>query len=167
MFDWTGTHPAAADLPIELSRDAQGNVVACAINPGHYAWTTAAGVKHSLEVAAVPAPIEVGGPWEVSFDPKNGGPDQPATFAKLEDWTKRSEEGIRNYSGVAVYRKSFELPAASPSLLLDLGDVQSIARVRVNGQEIGTLWKRRTASTSPPQSTQARTRWRLKSSTHG
>ena len=63
------------------------------------------------------------------------------TFAKLEDWTKRSEEGIRNYSGVAVYRKTFELPAASQSLELDLGDVQSIARVRVNGHEVGTLWK--------------------------
>ena len=52
-----------------------------------------------------------------------------------------SEEGIRYYSGVAVYRKAFELSAASPSLELDLGDVRSIARVRVNGREIGTLWK--------------------------
>jgi hypothetical protein len=78
----------------------------------------------------------------VTFDPKNGGPDRPVTFAKLEDWTKRSEEGIRNYSGAAVYRKTFELPAASQLLELDLGDVQQeIARVRVNGHEIGTLWK--------------------------
>ena len=133
--------PHCRALPIELSRDAQGNVVACARQAGHYAWTTAAGATRQLEVAAVPAPVEVDGPWEVTFDPKNGGPDHPVTFAKLEDWTKRSEEGIRYYSGVAVYRKTFELPAASQSLELDLGDVQSIARVRVNGREIGTLWK--------------------------
>jgi hypothetical protein len=129
------------DVPIELSRDKLGNVVACAHQSGRYAWTTAAGVAHSLEVAAVPAPVALDGPWEVSFDPKNGGPKHPVTFAKLEDWTKRTEEGIRCYSGVAVYRKAFELSAAPPSLQLDLGDVRSIARVRVNGREIGTVWK--------------------------
>ena len=139
VLDCAVTHPA--ELPIELTRDAQGNVVAYAFQPGHYAWTTAAGVTGALEVATVPPPVEVGGPWEVTFDPKHGGPDHPITFAKLEDWTKRSEEGIRWYSGVAVYRKTFELPAVSQSLELDLGDVQSIARVRVNGHEIGTLWK--------------------------
>jgi hypothetical protein len=109
--------------------------------PGQYAWTTAAGVTRQLDVAAVPAPVELGGPWEVTFDPKNGGPDHPVTFGKLEDWTKHNEEGIRYYSGVAVYRKTFELPAVSQSLELDLGNVQSIARVRINGHELGTLWK--------------------------
>ncbi len=149
LFDWSATHLAAttsqadtaADLPIELRRDVQGNVVARVRRPGHYAWTTAAGATGKLEVDNVPAPVVLDGAWKVTFDPKNGGPDQPATFATLEDWTKRSEQGIRNYSGVAVYRKTFDLPAASRSLQLDLGDVRSIARVRLNGREIGTLWK--------------------------
>ncbi len=151
MFDWTVTQPAptvplpeavaAPDLPIELSRDTRGNVVACVRQTGHYAWTTAAGARRMLWTVVLPTPVRVDGPWQVTFDPKNGGPDRPVTFAKLEDWTKRSEEGIRYYSGAAVYRKTFELPAASQSLELDLGNVQSIARVRVNGHEIGTLWK--------------------------
>jgi hypothetical protein len=133
---------APADPSIELTRDPQGDVVAFVHDSGRYAWTTAGGATHQFEVAALPAPVKVDGPWQVTFDPKNGGPDRPVTFAKLEDWTKRSEEGVRNYSGVAVYRTTFDLAATSKLLELDLGDVQSIARVRVNGHEIGTLWKR-------------------------
>ena len=37
---------------------------------------------------------ELAGPWEVSFDPKWGGPAQ-TTFQTLEDWTSRPEPGIR------------------------------------------------------------------------
>ena len=88
---------------------------------------------------------EIGGSWQVSFDPQWGGPAQPVTFAKLEDWTKRPEPGIRYYSGTAVYRTGFDVP---PSALrppesrrfLDLGQVNHIARVRLNGQDLGVVW---------------------------
>jgi hypothetical protein len=150
VFGCTATpQPVASDLPIELSRDAQGNLEARAYDAGRYVCTTDSGATRNVEAAAVPLLVNLGGPWEVKFDSKNGGPEQPVTFSPLEDWTKRSEEGIRNYSGAAVYRKTFELPAelltrpdaASQSLEIDLGDVQSIARVRLNGREIATLWK--------------------------
>ena len=52
---------------------------------------------------------EISGPWEVSFDPKWGGPAS-VTFDKLDDWSKRPEDGIRYYSGTAVYRKTFACP---------------------------------------------------------
>jgi len=130
-----------AALPIEFLRDADGKVVARVHSPGKYAWKTAAGATHTFDATAAPSPIELTGAWQVTFDPNNGGPDKPVTFDKLEDWTKRSEEGIRHYSGVATYRKTFECSTVSKPLWLDLGDVQSIARVRVNNQEIGTVWK--------------------------
>jgi hypothetical protein len=149
LFDWKAgraapsSQPAKtdADLPIELSRDAQGNIVAIATQSGHYAWTTATGATRNLDVKAVAAPVALDGPWKVTFDPKLGGPDRPVTFARLDDWTTRSEEGIHYYSGVAVYRKTFEVSDASRPLEIDLGDVRSIARVRLNGREIATLWK--------------------------
>jgi len=50
------------------------------------------------------------GPWEVSFDPKWGGPER-VTFEKLDDWSKRPEPGIRHYSGTAVYRTTFQSKA--------------------------------------------------------
>ncbi|MGD1010342.1 MAG: glycosyl hydrolase [Candidatus Aminicenantales bacterium] len=85
------------------------------------------------------------GEWEVVFDPKWGGPER-ITFADLEDWSLRPEEGIKYYSGLATYRKAFDLPGrpagqgASPRLWLDLGTVKNIARVRLNGNDLGVVW---------------------------
>jgi hypothetical protein len=81
------------------------------------------------------------GPWNLAFDPKWGGPRRVG-FARLVDWTSRPEEGIRHYSGTAVYQKSFVLPAkpANKRLFLDLGDVRDMATVRLNGRELGTVW---------------------------
>ncbi len=90
------------------------------------------------------APIaEVSGPWNVSFDPKWGAPAQ-VTFDKLQSWTTRPEEGVKFYSGTATYRKTIDLPAiaAGQKLLLELGDVRDngMARVRLNGQDMGVTW---------------------------
>jgi hypothetical protein len=82
------------------------------------------------------------GPWDVSFDPAWGGPEQ-VTFAELQDWTQHSESGIRYYSGSAVYRKTFDCPAdlnADAKLTLDLGQVHDICRVRLNGKALGVVW---------------------------
>ena len=86
--------------------------------------------------------LEVAGPWTVSFDPKWKGPER-AVFEKLEDWTTRSEEGIRHYSGSATYRNRFAWSRAlSPGqqVLLDLGTVKNVARVRLNGRDLGVVW---------------------------
>lgn len=84
---------------------------------------------------------EIGGPWQVSFNPQWGGPEQ-ATFEKLEDWTERPEEGIRYYSGTATYRKLFDLPekVMGRRLFLDLGVVDYLAAVRMNGKDLGVVW---------------------------
>ena len=79
---------------------------------------------------------ELTGPWDVRFDPKWGGPAE-VKFAKLEDWTKRPEPGIRYYSGTATYRKSFD---GANGTWLDLGTVNHIARVRLNDRDLGVVW---------------------------
>jgi hypothetical protein len=84
----------------------------------------------------------VSGPWDVSFDPKWGGPEK-IVFDELEDWTQRSERGIKYYSGLATYRKSFDLPdlqSLDGDLYLDLGEVHHIARLRINGKDLGVVW---------------------------
>lgn len=85
---------------------------------------------------------ELTGAWEVSFDPKWGGPERVA-FERLDDWSKRSEPGIKFYSGTAVYTKTFDLPTANAGtgrLFLDLGLVRELAEVRLNGKNLGVVW---------------------------
>jgi hypothetical protein len=85
------------------------------------------------------------GPWDVSFDPKWGGPAK-VVFESLDDWSRRPEEGIRFYSGTATYAKTFDLPEAASRnvkrarLWLDLGTVKNIAAVRLNGRVLGVVW---------------------------
>jgi hypothetical protein len=87
---------------------------------------------------------QLGGSWEVSFDPRWGGPEV-IVFPELEDWSKRPEPGIKFYSGLATYRKAFDLPGHLPSgtdsrMCLDLGIVKNLARVVLNGRDLGVVW---------------------------
>jgi hypothetical protein len=100
-------------------------------------------------IARLQSVAGLSGPWEVTFDPEWGGPGI-ISFERLEDWSQRPEEGIRFYSGTAVYRKVFDLPPESAAragrgkpirrMWLDLGQVQNIARVSLNGHDLGVVW---------------------------
>jgi hypothetical protein len=79
--------------------------------------------------------------WDVSFDPKWGGPAH-AEFPRLISWTDSTDPGIRDYSGTATYTREFDLPKTLPSrVVLDLGGVDVISSLTVNGQSFGDLWK--------------------------
>ena len=79
-------------------------------------------------------------PWKVTFDPKWGGPGE-VTFDQLTDWTKNANAGIKYYSGTAVYRAGFNsnLPPGG-RFFLNLGSYASIARVKLNGRDLGAVW---------------------------
>ena len=79
------------------------------------------------------------GPWAVAFDPAWGGPAS-TTFETLIDWTKHADPGIKFYSGTGVYSKSFTAPGGTGRVFLDLGELQSLCEVSVNGRELGVLW---------------------------
>jgi hypothetical protein len=87
----------------------------------------------------------IAGPWEVSFDPKWGGPAEPVRFKTLSSWTAHNDDGVKYYSGKAVYRTTFDLDnvTADGSLALELGSVRDvgIARVALNGKDLGVLWR--------------------------
>ena len=130
--------PAAADRSaIDLMR---GEIAL----PGRYVFKTADGRSRELNCPRLAPPQEIAGPWQVSFDPKWGGPASVA-FQKLEDWSVRPEEGIRHYSGTAVYRTSFTLgpdaPKSGTRWSLDLGRVAVMAEAQLNGKPLGIAWK--------------------------
>ena len=84
------------------------------------------------------------GSWVVSFDPRWGGPES-VVFDELTDWAQRPEEGIRYYSGIATYSKTFDLSSdinqdKKTRLFLNLGTVKVMARVKLNGKDLGVFW---------------------------
>jgi hypothetical protein len=84
------------------------------------------------------------GEWSVYFDPKWGGPGT-VTFSHLIDWTQHLDEGIKYYSGTAVYRKTFNIdfePQKDKKYFLQLGSVKDvgIADVKINGKDKGVVW---------------------------
>jgi hypothetical protein len=84
------------------------------------------------------------GPWNLAFDTLWGGPVK-IEFEKLTDWSKRPEEGIKFYSGKAVYSKTFSFPESVRSvnksnIYLDLGKVKNIASVKLNNKDLGVVW---------------------------
>lgn len=78
-------------------------------------------------------------PWTVSFDPEWGGP-RKAVFNTLQDWSEHPSDSIRYYSGTAVYTTQFEFHPGEGRYFLDLGEVNNMARVSVNGHDLGIVW---------------------------
>jgi len=87
-----------------------------------------------------------GGAWEVQFDPNWFYPDNgtggKVRFEQLTDWTQRPEESVRYFSGTATYKTTFEskLKNTKSRVFLDLGVVKNVARVRLNGRDLGSVW---------------------------
>lgn len=111
---------------------------------GRYTLRDAAGRRSIVDVSGLDGPIEVAGPWRVQFPPNLGAPPE-ATLAKLASLHRHPDPGVRYFSGTATYRSRFAAPAGATSggrrLYLDLGRVEVIAEVRLNGRSLGVLWK--------------------------
>ena len=93
-----------------------------------------------LEPAGAAKPVD--GPWLLSFE--QGGPALPADaeMKTLRSWTELDDPDAERFAGTARYVTDFELSAeqALQEWVLDLGDLRDSARVRVNGQDVGTVW---------------------------
>lgn len=129
-----------ASLPV-LSGD---NIILTADQPGTYEFIGASGKSVKQEVAPLPAPQELTGPWQLDFPPKLGAPST-ATMDQLGSWSDSPDEGIKYFSGTATYRHDLELSAdwlaKDRHVYLDLGSVKNLATVTLNGKSLGILWK--------------------------
>ncbi len=84
--------------------------------------------------------VTLDAPWTVSFDPAWGGPGT-VTFEQLSNWAVHSDPGIKYYSGTAVYHQTFNVPDLKKrQTWLDLGKVKNMARIRLNGKDLGVVW---------------------------
>ena len=154
--------PAAPDSPppIEsVSRDGQPVFAdSLAVNPdpvvdlaigeireaGAYVIATRGGETRRVDVPPLPAPVDVAGPWQLRF-PSGWGAPPAVTLPELVSWKNHKDAGVKFFSGTATYTKSLVIPAhflgEHRRLVLDLGRVEVMAKVALNGQDLGILWK--------------------------
>jgi hypothetical protein len=85
----------------------------------------------------------IDGPWSLSFQPGRGAPAS-VTMNTLSDWSKSTDPGIRYFSGIGTYTKMFDVPASwnrsKSQFSIDLGDVENLATVTINGKAMGQVW---------------------------
>ncbi len=88
--------------------------------------------------------ITIGTSWSVSF-PANLGAPAKMDLAQLESWTTNKDEGVKYFSGTATYSNTVQAPRAwfrpGEQIFLDLGIVDDLAEISINGKALGTLWK--------------------------
>lgn len=81
--------------------------------------------------------------WKVRFPGGWGVPEEPVSLVELKPWKDLdvSEEG-KAFSGTAIYETTFmvDKDLIGKELLLDLGAVDMIAEVTVNGKNAGVCW---------------------------
>jgi len=110
---------------------------------GNYSSVVSGIQNWVVEVKDIPQPILLNGSWKVSFN-KESGYEGEETFASLTDWKDHARDGIKYYSGTAVYTKSFvvskNLKRAERKFELDLGKVCIAAKVILNGKDLGVVW---------------------------
>jgi len=137
----TGAKPVSLDTAKVQSMDP---VTLEVFQNGLYEVATADGKIRSENVSGLLQPSGVEGPWEVSFAPGWGAPAR-VTFDKLISWSDHENDGVKYFSGSAVYRKTFKystMPAdRNAHIYLDLGRVAVVAEVTLNGKDLGVLWK--------------------------
>ncbi len=143
-----GTQSVTEGELLEIGNGWAGREMVCedgkliATQSGSFTATFASGKTRKIEVAALPSPIELAGPWSLNFPPKWGAPEHVA-LDKLISWTAHGDDGVRHFSGTATYTIDFQLSADQhDALYLDLGRVKNLAEVTVNGKNLGVLWKK-------------------------
>jgi hypothetical protein len=135
--NWKSVPGGMTELPVKLG--PLGSVFVVFRKAGTRPDTIA---RDTFIAAKSPAPLAIDGPWQVDF-PQGWGAPATNQFDKLQSWTEFDNEGIKFFSGIATYRKTFDLPephAKQKRLFLELGDLAEIAEVTLNGKRLGVTW---------------------------
>jgi len=136
----------AVNRAAEVRCDASGRLGIVASQPGRYELRTAHGKTLQAEITNGPEPLAISGPWALHFPPERGAPEQ-ITLDHLISLSDSTNSGVKYFSGTATYRKTFDWNATSQpgngqsEIWLDLGEVQVMAQVKLNGHDLGILWK--------------------------
>ncbi len=133
------------EFPSVNLSEASDHTMQCAVwRPGNYSVQTASGKTRGFTVSDLPEAFDLSRDWQVSF-PAGWGAPTDVHLDNLVSWSQHADPGVQYFSGTATYSKRFVLPdrlhARDQRLVLDLGKVAIMARVSLNGRDLGLLWK--------------------------
>src|SRR5690606_16280294 len=143
---WNAVHGKLRDLP-EFDDTGQGTTVPLELDRFESAFIVFRKKVNSIPAASgknFPAPVRVipiQGDWQVDFI----RPDSTRftlNMDTLSDWSSIADTAVAHFSGTAWYRKTvstIDLPDKAP-VFVNLGSVVAVAKVRVNGQDVGGVW---------------------------
>ena len=128
-----------------LVNNKGSNLESLIFQSGEYTLITADNKERKTGLVKLPDSLKISGSWQVNFTPGWGAPST-IQFPELISWSDHIDKGVRFFSGKATYRKKIMIPESmlkkDQLLFLDLGDVEVIARVTLNGIDLGILWKK-------------------------
>ncbi len=128
-----------ATVPLHL--DPWGTIFVVFRKPARAASRTLPDLK---ETAIAEMDAALNNDWIVHFQPNRGAPET-AAFNKLISLSDSTDAGVKYFSGSATYAKTIDVPASAftpgTQLWLDLGGVENLAAVTVNGKQLGIVWK--------------------------
>lgn len=125
-----------------LISEADGSTTICSTDTLTATAEYSQGGKQSMQIAPVGSKL-LSGPWKVAFVPKLGIPFQ-LEFAELVDFSKQTNKAVNYFAGTAAYTKTVKLSKheieKGKRIILDLGELNDLAQVKINGMEKGVLW---------------------------
>lgn len=125
--------------PIELEKRGE-QIQADIYEPGKYVLTNGNSKQALVRSTDTRSMQKITGTWHLKFD--GSGQNVPDTnINNLQSWTKFSNEAIKYFSGTVQYVNEFQMKSIeNRKYVLDLGNVQDLASVTVNGKPLGVLW---------------------------
>lgn len=130
----------APELPDGLTLRRQGNSIKALVwQNGNYRLG-----EHEIKVKDKCAVQSVKGSWQLYFEPHRGAPPN-ISLPELISLHRHADFNVRHFSGMVTYKKRITVTPAmlqkGKRVFLDLGRVEVIANVTINGKEAGLCWK--------------------------
>ena len=130
------------DFENEYRLDQNKNIVILSDEEGSKSVQLNNGETINAKIKNLPKAIDISSNWEVEFLEKHHFASKE-DFTSLTDWKDNENEDIKYYSGTAIYSKTVKLPKLKSGIktFIDLGEVNIVAEVFVNGKVVDVLWK--------------------------
>ena len=134
----SGEANAKSELPAMGALPGNNQFVAWA--DGDYQFKPQGGSPVSRKIAGTRS-IPVNGGWSLSF-PKGWDAPEKLDLGALKPWSELEDKATRHFSGSAIYRTTLNLEKlkADERAQLDLGHVENVVDVRINGIKVGVIW---------------------------